>query len=510
QREIEQLKKDNDQIREKSTEYKHVEIQTDEDIKALYEIIKQQSEELSILNEKNSNLLSQDELNREKKIDNETQTDDRQREKLLQMNNKLKRALQVIKDKIHRIVNEKPDLFNGIGEETNERLDHLISIVENQTTQIDFIQTEHQQQIKELQNSLLTCQFELDNERQQHVLAASSTEDISPSIIEDYQIKIEQLEKTLIEKENEQILLHERLNEIELELRKILDDQNSTLMKYELLVQERDLLIEQQTLHSTESQREIEQLKKELLELKQSPDYQHIETQTDDRQHEKLLQINNKLKRIIQTFKEKIHRLVIEKPNLFDGISEETNERLDHLISIVENQTIQIDLIQNERDELEKQLRNEIKELERSLETSENELNYEKQVRSAQLVSAAPSEDISSSIVEDYQKQIDELEQKLSENNEEQSLLREHLNKVEVELKETKHNHELTLTKYKEEFLSLVEERNELIEQQTLSSTEHQREIEQLKKDNDQIQEEFTKLKQLPDYQHVEIQTHEE
>ncbi|CAF4239863.1 unnamed protein product, partial [Rotaria sordida] len=186
QREIEQLKKDNDQIREKSTEYKHVEIQTDEDIKALYEIIKQQSEELSILNEKNSNLLSQDELNREKKIDNETQTDDRQREKLLQINNKLKRALQIIKDKIHRIVNEKPDLFNGIGEETNERLDHLISIVENQTTQIDLIQNEHQQQIKELQNSLLARQFELDNERQQHVLAASSTEDISPSIIEDY------------------------------------------------------------------------------------------------------------------------------------------------------------------------------------------------------------------------------------------------------------------------------------------------------------------------------------
>ncbi|CAF4357557.1 unnamed protein product, partial [Rotaria sordida] len=108
----------------------------------------------------------------------------------------------------------------------------------------------------------------------------------------------------------------------------------------------------------------------------------------------------------------------------------------------------------------------------RSLETTENELNYEKQVRNAQLVSAAPSEDISSSIVEDYQKQIDELEQKLSENNEEQSLLREHLNKVEIELKETKHNHELTLTKYKEEFLSLVEERNELIEQQTLSLIE--------------------------------------
>jgi hypothetical protein len=37
-----------------------------------------------------------------------------------------------------------------------------------------------------------------------------------------------------------------------------------------------------------------------------------------------------------------------------------------------------------------------------------------------------------------------------------------------------------------------------------------QQEIEQLKKDNDQIREELTELKHLPDYQHVEIQTDEE
>ncbi|CAF3542270.1 unnamed protein product, partial [Rotaria sp. Silwood2] len=317
QRENEQLKKAIDQIREKSTEHEHVEIQTDEDIKALYEIIKQQSQELNILNEKNSRLISQDELDRQKKeieerlierenqidnimqehtklleeieknastiipkTDNETQTVDHQHEKLFQMNNKLKRALQTIKDKIHRIVNERPDLFNGISEETNERLDHLISIIEHQATQIDLIQIEHQkadeqyqQQIGELQSSLLASQSELDMERQQHILADpssfSATEDISPAIIEEYQTKIDRLVKSLIEKEDERILLRERLNEIELELRKVLDDQNSTFKKYELLVQERDLLVQQQKFPSIESQREIEELQDELIELKE-------------------------------------------------------------------------------------------------------------------------------------------------------------------------------------------------------------------------------------------------
>ncbi|CAF3603471.1 unnamed protein product [Rotaria sp. Silwood1] len=546
ERELEQLKKKNDQIQTITSGYHHVEIQTIEDIESLYEILKQQTEELNILNEKNLHLISQDEFDKHKKeieerlierenqidnlmqqrrklleeieknpsvtiqkIDNETQTDDYKHEKLVQVNNKLKRALQTIKDKIHRIVNENPDLFNGISEETNERLDHLISIVENQTKKIHIIETEHQQanqqyqqQLKELQSLLLTIESELDYERQQHILATSSslpmTEDISSSIIEDYQTKINQLEQTLIEKEDEQILLRERLNEIELELRKILDDQNSTLTKYETLVRERNVLVEQQNLQSIEHQREVEQLRDELTEYKQTfrtsneeikslketiqqqseklaelnetnlmlsfqfdtqkkemelqtnelelitEEHTKLlelvliektdnESQTDDHQHEKLIQVNNKLKRILQTFKEKIHRIVIEKPNLFDGISEETSERLDHLILIVENQTIQIDLIQTERDQLEKQLRNEIKELQRSLETIQNELNYERQVRIEQLTSAAPSEDI------------------------------------------------------------------------------RQREIEQLKKNNDQIREEFTKPKQqLPVYQHVEVQTHED
>jgi hypothetical protein len=89
------------------------------------------------------------------------------------------------------------------------------------------------------------------------------------------------------------------------------------------------------------------------------------ESQTDDRQHEKLVQVNNKLKRILQIFKDKIQRVVTERPELFEGISEETSERLDHLISTVENQATQNNVLQAERDQVEEQLRNEIKELQR-------------------------------------------------------------------------------------------------------------------------------------------------
>lgn len=89
------------------------------------------------------------------------------------------------------------------------------------------------------------------------------------------------------------------------------------------------------------------------------------ESQTDDQQPDKLAHVNNKLKRALQTIKERIHRIVTERPDLFANIGEETSERLDHLISTVEHQAIQIDILQNEREQSEDQLRNEIQELQR-------------------------------------------------------------------------------------------------------------------------------------------------
>jgi FtsZ-binding cell division protein ZapB len=106
----------------------------------------------------------------------------------------------------------------------------------------------------------------------------------------------------------------------------------------------------------------LEEIEKKVLSSKQTIDN---ETQTEDDQREKLKQVNNKLKRALQIFKDKIQRVVTERPNLFDGIGEETGERLDHLISTVENQATQIDVLQAERDQVEEELRNEIKQLQR-------------------------------------------------------------------------------------------------------------------------------------------------
>jgi hypothetical protein len=71
-------------------------------------------------------------------------------------------------------------------------------------------------------------------------------------VTKDLQKEIDQLQNDLSQKDDERILLQERLNKVELELKKTLDDQTSTVSKYQSLVNERNALIEQQTIHSTE------------------------------------------------------------------------------------------------------------------------------------------------------------------------------------------------------------------------------------------------------------------
>jgi hypothetical protein len=70
--------------------------------------------------------------------------------------------------------------------------------------------------------------------------------------MEDYRKQIEQLQLNLSEKDNERTLLSERLNEVELELRKTLDDHASTMTKFEILLEERDALVEQDVRRSAE------------------------------------------------------------------------------------------------------------------------------------------------------------------------------------------------------------------------------------------------------------------
>lgn len=88
-------------------------------------------------------------------IDNETQTEEQS-----QVNNKLKRALQTMKDKIHQAVTERPELFPNVGEDTIQRLDHLISTIENQATQIDILNDER--------DNLIERNIQLEKDIQSH------------------------------------------------------------------------------------------------------------------------------------------------------------------------------------------------------------------------------------------------------------------------------------------------------------------------------------------------------
>ncbi|CAF4940190.1 unnamed protein product, partial [Rotaria magnacalcarata] len=100
-------------------------------------------------------------------IDRETLTDNQHPDKLLQINNKLKHALQTIKEKIHQIIVEQPDLFRDYTGNTIERLDRLISTIRQQKEQIDLLKTKNddsQYEINELQSSLEAYRYQWDNE----------------------------------------------------------------------------------------------------------------------------------------------------------------------------------------------------------------------------------------------------------------------------------------------------------------------------------------------------------
>ncbi|CAM4918168.1 unnamed protein product [Rotaria socialis] len=615
QHQIQKLEYELAQVKQ-SVDSAHAATTSNEDVKSLQEIIQEQSDEMKDLSEKYFTLVSQlevqDEILKQKhqteeqlkicenqiqhlinehaalseelqnktstsvsNIDNESQTDEQQQQdKLVQLNHKLKRALQTFKDKIHRLVTERPELFTDVGEETTERFDHLITTVEHQATHIDLLQSENEQsqeqlrnQIQELQSSLDACRYQLENERpvqsQQLVCATPPSDEISQTNIENYEMQIRQLQQKLSQHDDEKSLLRERLNEVELELRKVLDDHASTTAMYDeqlqSLITERDAIVEQQIFQSNENQHEMKQLREEFDRLKQlsaiqqstmpSEEYinslhetieqqseqlkrlnenfvtltsSQLESQTEfDRQKkeieeqmnnyknqierlslertnllediqkstaspvqlsenekradDKLVKVNTKLKRALQTFKDKIHRLVTERPELFTDVGEETTERFDHLITTVEHQATHIDLLQSENEQSQEQLRNQIQELQSSLDACRYQLENERPVQSQQLVCATPpSDEISQTNIENYEKQIRQLQQKLSQHDDEKSLLRERLNEVELELRKVLDDHASTTAMYDEQLQSLITERDALVEQHALQSADKQ------------------------------------
>ncbi len=90
-----------------------------------------------------------------------------------------------------------------------------------------------------------TSQNELDNEHREKLEQLSSQS-------ENYQKQIEELQQNLSEQIHERTSLSERLNEVEVNLQKAIDDHASLKAKYETLIEERNALEEQQALHSAE------------------------------------------------------------------------------------------------------------------------------------------------------------------------------------------------------------------------------------------------------------------
>lgn len=93
-----------------------------------------------------------------------------------------------------------------------------------------------------------------------------------------------------------------------------------------------------------------------------------------------------------------------------------------------------------------------------SLETSQHELDNERREKFEQLSSQS----------EDYQKQIEKLQQKLLDRDDETNLHNARLNEVELELRKTIDDHALKSVKHEEDLQSLIEERNTLTEQNAL------------------------------------------
>jgi transcriptional regulator of heat shock response len=93
-----------------------------------------------------------------KTTDAESQTDDDEREEIVQVNNQLKDVLQIFKDKIKRVVTGRSDLLDNIDEETSEQLEHLISTRENQAKEINVLHAQRDQIEEQLQNEIKQIQ----------------------------------------------------------------------------------------------------------------------------------------------------------------------------------------------------------------------------------------------------------------------------------------------------------------------------------------------------------------
>jgi len=103
-------------------------------------------------------------------------------------------------------------------------------------------------------SSVEAYRYQIENERpvrSEPLVTASA-----PSVVDEYEQQIKELQKKLSQYEDERQLLRERLNEIELEFGKANDERSSLSTMYEeqlqSVIQERNALVEQQATQMAE------------------------------------------------------------------------------------------------------------------------------------------------------------------------------------------------------------------------------------------------------------------
>lgn len=75
-------------------------------------------------------------------------------------------------------------------------------------------------------------------------------------------------------------------------------------------------------------------------------------------------------------------------------------------------------------------------------------------------------------MIEECQKQINQLQEQLSKNEDERASLREHLDELEMTLKKSADEHASTVSMYEEQLQALIQERNATVEQHALQASE--------------------------------------
>jgi len=103
-------------------------------------------------------------------------------------------------------------------------------------------------------SSVEAYRYQIENERpvrSEPLVTASA-----PSVVDEYEQQIKELQKKLSQYEDERQLLRERLNEVELEFGKANDERSSVSAMYEeqlqSVIQERNALVEQQATQTAE------------------------------------------------------------------------------------------------------------------------------------------------------------------------------------------------------------------------------------------------------------------